>query len=173
VTLDLNHVHPSEEFSGNSPRWVDLLSTDPYSSGDRWGHQFGSNISSGDSQEIAAGNDKLNSTSQLAISKFAERSFSDTPPTGPVNWDVCVDKEDEFTSYDVSPLPMSELWTGMVGLTYFPSSFMKTHSFPKSILKCEAPHENFIALDDDLDVLSDSCIFDDADEDDVMLFAFE
>jgi len=59
---------------------------------------------------------------------------------------------------------------------YVPLSFMNIHSSPKSELKCQAPHENLIDLDDDLDVLfddSDLCTFDDADGDNVMMLAFE
>jgi hypothetical protein len=59
---------------------------------------------------------------------------------------------------------------------YFPLSFMSIHSSPKLELKCPAPYENLIDLDDDLDVLFDDsglCTFDDADGDNVMMLAFE
>jgi hypothetical protein len=53
---------------------------------------------------------------------------------------------------------------------------MSIHSSPKLELKCPAPYENLIDLDDDLDVLFDDsglCTFDDADGDNVMMLAFE
>jgi hypothetical protein len=50
---------------------------------------------------------------------------------------------------------------------------MNNHSPPKSGLRCPAPHENFIALDHDLDGPTDLRVFDDADEDAVMLLALE
>jgi hypothetical protein len=69
---------------------------------------------------MAAGSGELDSTSQLAPSECVEHIFSDILPPSPSNWDYSVDDQDEFSSCDVSPVSMSDPWTGMVCLTYFP-----------------------------------------------------
>lgn len=176
-TLDLHELpHPSEGLSANTHYLVDLLPTDPCLSVDLWVHQFDDNISSGDPDQIAIGNGEPDSMSQLSPSECEGYIFSDILSPSPSNMDSSFDKENEYLRCELSPLPMNGPWTEMVGLTYFPLAFMNIHSSPKSELKCPAPHENPIDLDDDLDVLFDDsglCTFDDADRDDVMMLAFE
>jgi hypothetical protein len=137
-------------------------------------YQSDDNILSGHSKEIAAGNNELNSTSRLAPSECVEHIFSDILPPRSSNWDYRVDVQDEFSSCDVSPVPMSDPWTGMVCLSYSISfAFINDHSFPKSETEYPVPHENLIDLDDDLDAPSGPCTFDDAEGDDVMLLDFD
>jgi hypothetical protein len=100
--------HPSRDVSGDTLYWDDLLPTGPCLSGDPWVHRFDDNIWSGDLEEIAVANGEPDPDSQSPPPEGAEL-ISNIPPPSPSKWNSSVD-EDEFTSCDVSPLLVSELF---------------------------------------------------------------
>ncbi|KAH9969631.1 hypothetical protein BC827DRAFT_1161493 [Russula dissimulans] len=150
-TLDLSGLHhPSKDSSDDPLHWDDLpadADSVPCLSGDTWSHLSDDNLWSSDSEDVIVSNGNLDLACPLPPSE-AEDLIPEIPLTRQLNWDSGVDEEDGgFPSRDVSS-PLSELW-------------------------CTTSHEKFIALDHDLDVPADLCIFDEDVEDAVMLLAFD